>query len=43
MVDIALSVLVLFDTFFIPFYVPDLFNTHQEDISVVIFRNQIRH
>jgi len=36
-----LSVLVLFDKFFIQFYVPELLNAHQEDISVVVFRNQI--
>jgi hypothetical protein len=41
MVAIPLSVLVLFDSFFVKFYVPELLDTHQEDISVVMFRYQI--
>jgi len=41
MVAIPLSVLSLFDNFFIQLYVTELLNTHQEDISVVMFRNQI--
>jgi len=41
MFAIPLSVLVLFDKFFIQLYIPELLNTHQADISVVMFRNQI--
>ena len=41
MFAIPLSVLVLFDKFFLQLYIPELLNTHQADISVVMFRNQI--